>query len=1029
MGSLSFLFRKSTGVILLTMVLVGLGVVLVNQLPIQLYPQTQRPRVRASITHTGISAIDFSDDYADTIESQLLSIEGVDMLESSYENDRSSFTLTFDWDTDPDDARTEVDTTMATIDARLPARLRNSYQVRFFSGENAGYLIIGVNAPSVSPEELYEMLDTSVQSRLDQTSDAETVEIYPVEELEVDVTLRPDALLAAGLTIADVENALQTNATTRSIGTLEEGDRSYTVRYRRGSEDLSRLEHIEIGRRGDQRIRLQDVAEVEIAYALPSRVFVMNGERGIQITATPIDGGNVREMGREIENTLAEAREDRLIPPDTVFETYLDPADFIDRSVRNVIQAAVIGAILAMVVVFLGLGEWHNTVLIGVSLPTTIILSFILMYGFDVSLNLISLGGIALAVGMVIDSSIVVIENIHRLRLTRAPIGSAAELRSIIIDAVAEVRVPVIASTLTSVLVFLPLSLTAPLTSAILGDQAQTVVFSLLIAMTVALTLLPLLAFLMFRRHIHTGESLAGLQRISYLTMERMRRAYRAVLTAMLRRRALTVAGLMLSAALLATAIVVVLPQIPREIVSAPSSDRIVIFFRNTAVQDRNEIIDKVIPELQARIQARVGPEVVDTYADVLGRFNRLFINLRSSDTADMVLGELQEEFPSEGEWYFNVMEWDPAQLPLPRTMDLQISVIGDDPATAVGLLEQLREIVSDTERYSWSFTNPSTSYSDDLELTARSDIIEGTPGYTESDLLSLITTILGGTTAVEFTDGGDRIPVRASYPEEVIEGRSRLQNMLLPFGGSAVPMKHFFDFTESTGVSGIASEDGERIFRLYGRMAPATTATERAESQALVREAVESTLDLPPGFSIRFDNPQEELDGAIQSLFVALAVSLVLIFLLLAFQFNSVVIPLIILVSVPFGFIGVVASLYVFNSTLSLNSMLGTILLGGIVVNNAIIMIDFYLRLHDDTGDRIAAIVESATLRFAPILMTMLTTVFGMLPIAIGLGEGSNIVQPLGIAVSGGLVVSTLFTLFLVPGLMSLINIRREDV
>ena len=126
MGSLSFLFRKSTGVILLTMVLVGLGVVLVNQLPIQLYPQTQRPRVRASITHTGISAIDFSDDYADTIESQLLSIEGVDMLESSYENDRSSFTLTFDWDTDPDDARTEVDTTMATIDARLPARLRNS---------------------------------------------------------------------------------------------------------------------------------------------------------------------------------------------------------------------------------------------------------------------------------------------------------------------------------------------------------------------------------------------------------------------------------------------------------------------------------------------------------------------------------------------------------------------------------------------------------------------------------------------------------------------------------------------------------------------------------------------------------------------------------------------------------------------------------------------------------------------------------------------------------------------------------------
>jgi HAE1 family hydrophobic/amphiphilic exporter-1 len=208
--------------------------------------------------------------------------------------------------------------------------------------------------------------------------------------------------------------------------------------------------------------------------------------------------------------------------------------------------------------------------------------------------------------------------------------------------------------------------------------------------------------------------------------------------------------------------------------------------------------------------------------------------------------------------------------------------------------------------------------------------------------------------------------------------------------------------------------------------MTPGTPASERDIREEQVREIISSGLTLPPGYSLTFDNPQEELDAAIRSLFLALGASIALIYLLLAFQFNSLRVPLVILVTVPLGFIGVVASLYLFKSTLSLNSMLGTILLGGIVVNNAIILLDFYLRLRPRYPDRITAIVESAGLRFVPIMMTMLTTVFGMLPIAIGMGEGSNIVQPLGIAVSGGLVVSTLFTLFLVPGILSFMELDQ---
>lgn len=1030
---LNGIFRKKTGVYLLAVLLCATGVFLVTQLPIQLYPQTQRPRVRTMINHTGISAVDFSGEYAEEIEARLLAVDGVDMLEVGYENDRSSFRMTFDWKTDPEEARADVDAVMNSIMNLLPSDLRDSYRVGFFSGENAGYLIMGITSDSTSPEELYRILNTTVQPMMSGVEDAESVEIYRVEDLDAEVTLRQADMLAYGLDIQDVESAMLVGYRPESVGRLEHGDTTYNVRFRRGIDSVFDIGRIVIAQKGNVSVRLRDIADISIRYALPSRAFIMNGTRGIRITAAPVDGGNVRKMSEDVQNVLTEAKAQGVLPADTVFQKYLDPAEYINRSIRNVIRAAALGAALAMLVVLFGLGELRNTLLIGISLPVTLVLSFILMYFFKVSLNLISLGGIALAVGMVIDSSIVIIENIHRFRMEEAPVRGNGHLRDLVIRAVSQVRAPVIASTLTSVLVFLPISFTAPLTNAILGDQARTVVFALLIAMVVALTLIPLIAFLFYsinRKRYRDAEPAAsfklyGLQRLSVPMVDFFKNLYKIVLSALIRRKWASLLFMLFSFGLLAFSVIKVLPLIPKEIISAPLSDRVVIFFGSSAVTDRNQIIEEVIPSLDERIQEIAGEYVGSTYADVMGRFNRYFVNLTSSAVANQVVADLQKEFVSDNEWYYHVMMWDPAQLPLPRTMDLQISVHGDDPAEAVTILERVRDIVNETEIYGWAFTNPSTSFSDELTLTAREEVLEGIPEFSERSLLGLIRKILGGTAAIEFEEDQNTIAVAAAYPDSEIEGREKLENFLLPYRQGTVPLKHFFDFQETMGVSGIASEDGERIFRLYARMTPGTPAVRRAEYEQQVRDVLEEKLALPAGYSITFDNPQEELDNSIRSLFVALVVSVLLIYLLLAFQFNSLRIPLVILVTVPLGFIGVVLSLYIFKSTLSLNSMLGTILLGGIVVNNAIIMIDFYLKILPNHQDRIDALVETAGLRFTPIVMTMLTTVFGMLPIALGMGEGSNIVQPLGIAVSGGLLISTLFTLFMVPSILSLMNLK----
>ncbi|KKK47144.1 hypothetical protein LCGC14_3158160, partial [marine sediment metagenome] len=334
-----------------------------------------------------------------------------------------------------------------------------------------------------------------------------------------------------------------------------------------------------------------------------------------------------------------------------------------------------------------------------------------------------------------------------------------------------------------------------------------------------------------------------------------------------------------------------------------------------------------------------------------------------------------------------------------------------------------IRDLVNETEIYSRVFTDPPTNLSDEIAMRSRVEVIDGFGEFSERSLIKMVRKILSGTASIEFEQDQTTVEVAAVYPESRIQGRENLENFLIPYNQSTIPLKHFFDFQEVTGISGFASENGEMIYRLYARMAPGTPAARRSEFEQRIRDEIDAKITVPAGYSMVFDNPQEEMEQAIRSLFIALAGSVVLVYLLLAFQFNSLIIPLVILVTVPLGFIGVVFSLFLFKSSLSLNSMLGTIMLAGIVVNNAIIMIDFYLKLGPNYNRKIDALVETAGIRFTPIVITMLTTVFGMLPIAIGLGEGSNIIQPLGIAVSGGLLISTLFTLFMVPSILSLFN------
>lgn len=1020
---LSFIFRKTTGFIILSILLCALGLWAATQLPVMMYPQTRRPMVSIRFSHPGISAIDFQRDYADRIEPGLAGLDNVDIVETTYSSDSSSITLTFDWEIESDDARDAVESAMTSISSGLPSEIRDSYSIRFREGENAGYIVMGATSVSTSPEKLMELLKANVEPRLQAIRDVEEYQLSGLEELRVTVTLNHEALLSYGLSIADVNVAFQAGLSPQPLGTIRESGERYSVRLGKSDHDLVALPALEIGRTGDTIVTLDDVADIDVQYTVPGRVFMIDDKPAVQISLTPVEGGNLNRMTADLLTLTEEARAAGQVPADTDFTLYVDPAKYITRSINQVIKAALVGGTLAILIVFLILGEPRNTLIIALSLPISILLSFLLMYVFGVSLNLISLGGFALAVGMIVDSTIVVMENIHRWRREDTRILTPAIWKQLVMDSTRQVRSPVLSSTLTSVLVFLPLSFSAPLANAILGDQARTVVFALLCSLYVSLSIVPIIAWLLFKgKKTQNVDHLTarGFAKISEPVMGAIVGTYRRLLQRLISKR--LYAGIFLAMVLTAMTllVVVLLPQLPKEIMSRPQSDRIVVFFRHNDYQTSTDIMENLMPELRNRMSSALQGIVYQSYANVSGRMNQLLIDIENPKQVDEAISRLEQAFPSEGLWYFNIQAWDPAALPLPQVFSLQVSVFGPDPAQKVAILDAMQRELNEARLYGRTFTRPSPALTRELILEPRVEVLDGFPGLTSGTLAALARRMLSGTVPMEISDGTYEVSVVAGYAETELDSREKLANILVPYKNSFVPFKHFFNFEEKAGISQIYSENGELAFRLYASDMADVTDTSRRQKEKETRILFAENITMPPGYSYHFDNPRGEIDEAISSLFVAMAISIMLIYLLLCFQFNSLWIPLIILVTIPLGFVGVVVSLFVFKSTLNLNSLLGTILLGGVVVNNAIIMIDFYLNSRRDYPDHRSAIVGTAGLRFQPIVITTLTTIIGMLPIAIGLGSGSAILQPLGVAVSGGLVFSSVLTLFAIPAILS---------
>ncbi len=1017
---ISFLLSKRRVILFIIIPLIIFGIYSLLDMQVKLYPNTRKPVIMVDIVHPSFTSEDFYDNYGELIEQKLNSISDVDTISSLYSSGKSEFDIEFDWEIDIEAAYIRVNQILDSIKGQLPEESED-YRV-FYSRFFSSYLSIAITSTETDYKELYSIVYPVLSRALTGIEDADSVEIIDIEELKAEVILDETAVLTYGLNTDEIIQAIRSGYRNQSLGSFSQNNNSFSLRIDKGVDSIFEIGNILIQIKGNKKIFLKDIAEINVNYDLPRNLYRTNGKNSVQILAIPKPDGNLKNLSRDINNAINSVRGQ--LPADLEFVTLLDPAEFVDKSIQNVIISALIGGILAVLIIFLILGEFKNTIIIAFSIPITIILSFILMKLFNLTINLISLSGITLAVGMIVDASVVIMENIHRHKLE----NPGGDLKKIIVISVNEVTGAVFASTITSICVFLPLSFTSPLANAIMGELAKTIIFTLIVSMIVSITVIPVVFYYLYRGEKNSDTKKNRLTKLSTSLFQRLINLYSTVLRWILYRKKISLIMIVGSFIVLTALIIFVLPLIRKEIVADPRSDRVAFRFKNFNCTDKTELIRIMEPIEKAILEAFQGDIVSSNTNYFSENSGRILFKLKSSRLLDSTIERLNDMYPTNTEWRFDIMPWDPSKLPLPRTYDLTITVHGPERNQKIILMEKIIDLIEKEEIYRNVYSVPNTAKSNEIMLIPRYEVQKEFPAYNLTKLGSLIRFILNGSTVLKFNVGNDKIPVNLRYRENMINSIDDINNYNIFYDDKGIPLRHFFDFSERVSLSEMSLSDGNETFSVYANMKRDDPKYLRSGYEQRVQGIINANLQVPDGYSIVFEDTQKIINDSISSLLMALAVSILLIYVVLGIQFNSTRIPLIIIISIPLGLIGVLLSLFIFNSTISLNSLLGMILLAGIVVNNSIIIIDFYIAYKKRISDSIDLLVRVCELRFTPIIMTSTTTILGMLPLALALGDGTNIIQPLGIAVCGGLFLSTFLTLFIIPAILNLINIGKED-
>jgi hydrophobic/amphiphilic exporter-1 (mainly G- bacteria), HAE1 family len=995
--------RRPVATTMLFLILLVVGIISFRSLPVDLLPQVEFTQLTVSTNYPNVGPREIERLITDPVENAVASLPNLERVTSESEEGRSRVRLEFARGTDVDQAANDLRAALDRLREDLP---REAETPQIFKLDLDRIEVVSLAATSTRDlETLTRILENEVSRRLEQVPGVGAIELRGAIRREIRVDLDRDRLKASGLTALDVEQALEQGNTVLPGGNVKSGLADLYVRPRSEYVSVDQIRRTVVAAPGGQPIRVRDVADVVDGYEDVTYLAEVNGTPSISVGVQKQSGANTVEVAeglrREVERVNAER-------DDVHLTLFADQSEFIEQSIAAVRNSALWGSLLAVVVLYLFLRSWPSTAIIALAIPISVISSFGLLYFGGLTLNQMTFGGLALGVGLIVDNAIVVLESIVRKREEE---GVSAEEAARV--GTREVAGAIVASTLTTCVIFLPVVFTSTTSGALFQALALVVVFALACSLLVALTVVPTAAarLLRRRRRDRDGDEAGAFTRLETWYTGRLRWALRH------RGKVLIVTGLALALA------VALWPLVPVEL--APQTEAGEIDVEIEMAQGTNiAVVRQYVSELEARVRQVLPPDEVELVSTEVRGGNaevelklvpRHRRSLESEELAELLREAVDGRVPgAEIE-----VDAQPGLWILRRIFssgggedDLELEVRGWDIERADALAADVRRRMERVPGLTDVRVSRREGRPEENLVFDRDRIAE--LGLSVDDVARTVQANVGGVEAGRFREEGEEYPIVVRLaPEDRLTGQDLRNVALRTPDGAMVPLSSVMSRERGRGPTEIQRVDGQRV----------TYVTAGLEEDVALGEAVErvraaiADVGLPDGFSVLFGGEYLEQQEARQDFAVAIVMALLLVYMLMAAQFERFVDPLVVMVSVPMVLIGVVPTLLLTGTTLNIQSVMGLVMLIGIVVNNAIVLVDaFNLLRRERHMGVVDAVIEGGRLRLRPILLTTTTTVLGLLPLALGLGVGAEIQASLARVVIGGLVASTLVTLILIP-------------
>lgn len=909
--------------------------------------------------------------------------------------------MMFSMDTNLDNALLNVRESVDQVSGFLPESANSPSVLRF---DPAQMPVMWIGLTGSDKAELQRIAENDIQPLFERQAGVGSVQIEGGETEEIQVQLDQQKLTQYGMNSQQVMQAVQSANQSMSAGVIERGDQELQLRIPGDYESIDQIRETRIQTPQQTFIRLDDIATVERATLESSGLSMVNGEEAVVLSILKQTDANTVSVSDEIQSAIKKAEKD--LPEGIQAQTVFDNAEFIRMSISSVIQNLLLGAVFAILILLLFLKSFRATLVIGLSIPIAVISTFTLMYFTGETVNILTMGGLALGIGMMVDSAIVILEHIVTYRERGYSMKEAARLGA------TEIAPAVIASTTTTLVVFLPIIFVEGIASEIFAPLALTVAFALIASLIASITLIPMLSSKLLTKAMQDSGRRYWFDRF----LDKVVAIYQKMLRGVLRFRKTSILGTL--AIIVATLFLI--PQLGAAFIPEADQGQIEISVETptgTTLSATREVVDQV-NEVIAKDSDLVESNYLSVGSGGQGgpmgggsNTGSYMIQLIPSGERDATTEEVMKR------WNDQVEDIPGAEINvavmgagISAGNPIQIQMTGPDFDTLKRLADETVAEISEVE----GVHNAGTSADEGRpEMQINIDRNKAAElGMTYDQVMGQVSMQLNGRVATQFRTEGQELDVRVMTPEEQRSTIEDVENILIQTPtGAMVSLASIASIDQEIGPASLTRQNQQRTITVSSEILDRDLASVTADVESKL-----ASMHLPEGYDYSIGGEAEDMAEAFGDLALALVFSIFLVYAVMAVQFENFLHPFVIMFALPTTVVGVILGLFVTGLPFSIPAFIGVIMLAGIVVNNAIVLVDYINILREKGQERFSAIMDAGASRLRPILMTSLTTILGMIPLSLGLGEGGEAQQPLAVVIIFGLLVSMFFTLLLIP-------------